>query len=195
MERYMWAGIAKMATKIKIFIKDILIQIIWKLSEIEALFSKPNDYLPLRRIYLRLMHVKLGKILWIGKSFNLSKPGNLILGERCALGAFVRIENHSLIQIGDDFIAAPGLHLNSGNHDPITMEPQCLPIKIGERVWCGVDVTIISGVTVGDDVVIGAGSVVINDIPSDSIAAGVPAKNIKSLHREKDKDLWTWVTQ
>jgi len=73
------------------------------------------------------------------------------------------------------------------------MQPKSLPIKIGNRVWCGVDVTILSGVTVGDDVVIGAVSVVTNDIPSDSIAAGVPAKKIKPLQRGKDKYLWTWA--
>lgn len=172
-------------------LKIIFIQIIWILSEIESLFSIPNDFLFFRKIYLRLMKVKFGKEIWVGKGLSLLYPGNLRLGERCALGEFVRIENHSLIQIGNDFIAAPGLHLNSGSHDPTTMEPKCLPIKIGNRVWCGVEVTILAGITIGDDVAIAAGSVVVNDIPSNSIAAGVPARVINTLKREEK--LWTWV--
>ena len=177
------------------FLKKIFIFFILILSEIEVLFSKPNDTLFFRRTYLRLMKVKFGQFLWIGKGLKLFSHGDLILGERCALGTNVRIENWSLIQIGSDFIAAPGLHLNSGNHNPITMEPNCLPIIIGDRVWCGVDVTIISGVTIGDDVVIGAGSVVVMDIPSNSISAGIPAKVVKPLNREMNKHLWTWVKQ
>lgn len=172
-------------------LKIIVFQIAWILSEIEALFSKPNDFLLFRRIYFRLMKVKFKKNLWVGKSLSLLCPGNLILGERCALGEFVRVENHSLIQIGDDFIAAPGLHINSGSHEPTNMAPKNTPIKIGNRVWCGVDVTILSGTTIGDDVVIAAGSIVVKDIPSNSIAAGIPARVIKPLKREEE--LWTWV--
>ena len=141
------------------------------------------------------MKVKVGKKFWVGKSLNLFNGGDFTIGERCALGSFVRIENWSGIQIGDDFVAAPGLHLNSGDHDPVTFKPKPLPIKIGDRVWCGVDVTIISGATIGDDVVIGAGSVVVKDIPSNSIAAGVPAKVIKPLERKNKKHLWPWVNQ
>lgn len=141
------------------------------------------------------MGVSFGEKIWVGKSLNLDNRGDFLLGERCALGSFVRIENWSRIKIGDDFVAAPGLHLNSGNHDPVTFKPKCLPIEIGDRVWCGVDVTIISGATIGNDVVIGAGSVVVKDIPSNSIAAGVPAKVIKPLDRKNKKNLWPWVNQ
>lgn len=161
----------------------------------EAVFSRLNNPLHFRKTYLRLMNVTFGNKLWIGTSFRLFNQGSLILGERCMLGTNVRIENHSKIEIGDDFVAGPGLHLNSGNHDPVTMEPMCLPIIIGDRCWFGVDVTVISGVTIGHDVVIGAGSVVVKDIPPNSIAAGVPAKVIKPLDREKNKDLWTWAKE
>ncbi len=173
-------------------IKDIFVQIIRIMSEIEILFSRPNDYLFFRKLYLRLMKVKFGKILWVGRHLYLWNLSNLILGERCALGSFVKIENYGLIQIGDDFIGASGLFLSSGTHDPVTMQGKSLPIKIGNRVWCGINVIIIAGVTIGDDVVIGAGSVVVRDIPSNSIAVGVPAKVIKPLKREK-MDIWTWA--
>lgn len=171
---------------------NFLVTLLWMVSEVEALFVKPNSNLFLRKIYLRLMGVVFGSSLWVGKSLHILQPRNIVLGNRCALGAFVRIENHTLITIGDDFIAAPGLHINSGGHDPISMFPDCKPITIGNRVWCGVDVTILSGVNIGDDVVLAAGSVVCSNIPSNSIAGGVPAKVIKQLERN-NKKLWTWV--
>ena len=52
-------------------------------------------------------------------------------------------------------------------------------VKIGEGVWLGAHVVVMPGVTIGDNSVVGAGAVVTKDIPSYSIAAGVPAKVIK----------------
>jgi len=54
------------------------------------------------------------------------------------------------------------------------------PVKIGDRCWIGTNVIIQPGVTIGDNVVIGSASVVTKDIPSNSIAVGVPAKVIKN---------------
>ena len=56
-----------------------------------------------------------------------------------------------------------------------------LPIKIGEDCWLGGNVTVCPGATIGDRTVIGAGSVVTHDIPSDCMAAGNPCKVIKRL--------------
>ena len=55
------------------------------------------------------------------------------------------------------------------------------PISIGNNVYVGINCTILPGVTIGDNVIIGAGSVVTRDIPSNSVAAGVPAKVIKPI--------------
>ena len=168
---------------------------LWLFSEIEAVFSQPNSALRLRRRFLRSCGVKHARHLWVGRNLRLLCHGNLVLGERCALGDFVRIGNHAKITIGDDFTGATGLHLDSGTHDPGTLQPQGREIQIGKRVWCGINVTILAGVTIGDDVVIGAGSVVINDIPPNVIAAGVPAKVIRPLDRRPDQACWTWAKE
>jgi maltose O-acetyltransferase len=174
-------------------VNRLLREIIWLLSEIEALISIPNSFLAMRRLYLYMNQVKHKNSLWVGRNLRLLKPGNLILGERCAIGDFVRIANHAPIIIGDDFTGATGLHLDSGTHDPETLEPQIFPITIGDRVWCGINVTILAGVSVGNDVVLGAGSVVCKDIPSNSIAVGIPAKVIKPLKRDPNREIWTWA--
>lgn len=168
---------------------------LWFLSEIEAIFAKPNAPLKLRRWFLRSCGVRYGKHLWVGRGLRLLCHNNLDLGERCALGDHVRIGNHAPVIIDDDFLGSTGLHLDSGTHDPRTLQPEGRPIRIGKRVWCGINVTILAGVTIGDDVVIGAGSVVISDIPSNVVAVGVPAKVIRPLERSADEVCWTWVRE
>lgn len=175
-------------------IRIIFIELVRLISEIEAVFVRPNNRLWFRKWYFRVSNVKFGESLWVGRTLYLSHPQNLRLGERCALGNSVKIENHAMITIGDDFIGSSGLFLASGTHDTITMNPKQLPINIGSRVYCGVNVTILAGVIIGDDVVIGAGSVVCKDIPSNSVAVGVPAKVIKHLDRRQEESLWTWAS-
>jgi maltose O-acetyltransferase len=165
----------------------------WLVSEAEAIFVEGNTSIPFRELYLTLNKVKYGKFLRIGRQFHLSTFGNLSLGNRVSLGHYVFVGNYSLITIGDDFLGASGLTINAGTHNPKTLVPEAYPIQIGKRVWCGMNVTILAGVSIGDDVVIGAGSVVVKDIPNNSIAVGVPARVIKPLERNFDEPLWTWV--
>ena len=62
-------------------------------------------------------------------------------------------------------------------------------IQIGNDVWIGGNAVVIPGVTIGDNVVIGSGSVVTKDIPSGVIAAGVPCRVIRKI-TEEDKQYW-----
>jgi len=69
-----------------------------------------------------------------------------------------------------------------GNYDDsieYTFVNMASPVKIGDRCWIGSNTIILPGVTIGDNVVVGAGSVVTKDIPSDVIVAGSPAKIIR----------------
>ncbi len=163
----------------------------WVLSELESLGAQPNSALRWRKYFLKLMNVQYSQHLWVGRHLTLLNYGRITLGERCALGNRVMIENHGALDIGDDFIGSSGLTIGSGTHDPRTLQPQKLSVKIGDRVWCGFNVTILAGVTIGDDVVIGAGSLVCRDIPDNSVAVGIPCQVIKSL--ERTGPTWTWV--
>jgi maltose O-acetyltransferase len=136
------------------------------------------------RLWLVKKKVAFESPISLGHEIDIRHLGNLQFGARCAIGSFTRIWNYSQITIGDDFLGAGGLSINSATHDPATLDSIGKPIKIGNRVWIGLNVSIIAGVTIGDDVVIGAGSVVTKDIPSNSIAAGVPARVLKRLDRE-----------
>ena len=164
------------------------------LSEAEAVFSAPGSLLRLRRLYLRAHGILPPPQLWVGRNLLLQNKGKVVLGDRCALGDNVSVVNHSRIMIGDDFLGASGLTIHSGTHDPSTLLPLAGPVIIGNRVWCGVNVTIVGPVTIGDDVVIAAGSVVVKDIEPNSISGGVPAKKLKSLERDPNQPLWSWNT-
>jgi acetyltransferase-like isoleucine patch superfamily enzyme len=158
-------------------------RLLYGLSEYEAIAARAGHPQPWRARYLRHAGVRFGPRFYAGRGLWLHNGANLVLGDRCSLGEFARLLDHGPITIGDDFIAATGLQINSGTHDVVTMQPSTIAVHIGNRVWCGANVTIIAGVSIGDDVVIGAGSVVIKSIPSNSIAAGVPARVIRPLER------------
>ena len=161
----------------------IFIYLLYLASEFEARILDPHGRFPLRRRYLTYMGMRVPKKFSVGLRPTIRKAYNLEVGERFALGDNVTIVGHGKISIGEDFTGASGLHIDSGTHDACTLEAKALPISIGSRVWCGIEVTIIAGVTIGDDCVIGAGSVVTKSIPPSSVAVGSPAKAVKQIDR------------
>jgi len=93
-------------------------------------------------------------------------------------------DNHCWhIEIGDDVTIAPRVYILA--HDASTKIhlgfTRVAPVKIGSRVFIGAHAIILPGTTIGDDCIIGAGSVVSRDIPAGMIAAGNPAKVIGSV--------------
>ena len=94
------------------------------------------------------------------------------------------------IVIGDDVFIAPKVNLITLNHVMNPFERSSTiakPIKIGNRVWIGIAATIMPGVTVGDNSIIAAGTVVTKDVPPNCIVAGVPAKKIKEYRSVTDR--------
>jgi acetyltransferase-like isoleucine patch superfamily enzyme len=162
------------------------------LAEVEALLSSDNDRIFWRRNELRAARIEFGKEIYIGRSFRIQQSGGIKLGERFEAGANLQLVNWARIDIGDDFMCSDNLVVNSGTHLPLTLQPVGRPVRIGDRVWVGTNVTVLASVTIGDDVVIGAGSLVNRDIPSNSIAVGVPARVIKRLDRSVVQAIWTW---
>ena len=94
-----------------------------------------------------------------------------------------------LVEIGDHCMFANGCFISDANHrfdDPDRPVPwqgftTKGPTRIGDNVWCGANVVITSGVTVGERCVIGANSVVTADMPPFSVAAGAPARVLRTI--------------
>src|SRR5690606_18371727 len=111
--------------------------------------------------------------------------GRVEIGDRVAINSFVQIYGHGGVSIGDETQLGPGTIVTTTGHDYADekLEASFTPIVIGRRVWVGAHVTIIGGVTIGDSAVIGAGAVVIRDIPPHTLAVGVPARVVRRLDR------------
>ena len=106
--------------------------------------------------------------------------GKVCIGDYCAINSFAKLFGHGGIEIGDYSQIGPGALITTTVHDyKETMEADFQTVRIGKWVWIGACSTILAGITIGDKSVVGAGSVVTKDIPSDCIAVGNPAQVIK----------------
>jgi acetyltransferase-like isoleucine patch superfamily enzyme len=116
------------------------------------------------------------------------------IGAGCFLNLGVMVASMNLVEIGDHCMFANGCFISDGSHrfaDPHLPVPwqgftTKGPTRVGDNVWCGAGVVITSGVTVGQRSVIGANSVVTDDIPPYSIAAGAPARVLKRIEYPGD---------
>lgn len=109
---------------------------------------------------------------------------NTHLGQNVFINAGCRFQDQGGIFIGDRTLIGHNAVITTINHcldveRRANMIPQ--PVHIGSDVWFGANVTVLPGVNIGDGAVIAAGAVVTKDIPSRTVAAGVPAKVIKRL--------------
>lgn len=95
----------------------------------------------------------------------------------------ITIKSGCLIASGTTILCHEHVYRNPDDFDL----PLLKPVEIGERTFVGVGATILPGVTIGDDCIIGAASVVSKDIPSGCLAVGVPAKVIRSNLKMNEK--------
>ena len=117
----------------------------------------------------------------------------LSIGNNVLMGRNTTILCVNKVTIGDDCMFASNCFVSDENHgmDPssgVRYEKQKLttkPVVLGRNVWVGEKAIILPGVTVGDNAIIGAGSVVTKDVPANTIAVGNPAKVIKQYNFEK----------
>lgn len=130
--------------------------------------------------------------IWLAPGVRFDWPEHLVLGARVTLNRGTHITCHDRVEIGDDFLAAPGLIINAGTHDLATLQPACAPVAIGPGVWCGARVTICAGVNIGAGAVVGAGSVVVRDLPPNHVSVGVPAKPFRDIARLRRENPERW---
>jgi acetyltransferase-like isoleucine patch superfamily enzyme len=112
--------------------------------------------------------------------------GELVIGANSFINSGCSIGATGSIRIGRDALFGPGCLImdNAFHHvepERRLEQPESAPISIGCNVWLGARVIVLPGVTIGDHSCIAAGSVVTKDIPARTLAAGIPAKPIKSL--------------
>ena len=122
----------------------------------------------------------------INQPFRCDYGKQISIGKRFFANFNFTILDEAPVSIGDDCFIGPNVSIYTACHstDPVernTRREWAKPVTIGHNVWIGGSVTILPGVTIGDNVSIGAGSVVVKDIPSNTVAVGNPCKVIKSI--------------
>jgi acetyltransferase-like isoleucine patch superfamily enzyme len=131
--------------------------------------------------------------VFLGRNTILSsKNGYIHLEERANLGFNCEIFAADEVRVGKDVMLAAYVYLVGGDHMhdrvdiPVSQQGRIgLPIRIGDGAWLGAHAVVAGGVEVGEQAIIGAGAVVLENIPAYHVAAGVPAKTIRD-RRKKD---------
>lgn len=110
--------------------------------------------------------------------------GEIVIGNYCVLSTGVRIRSALSVHIGDNCMLAENCFITDADwHDvyhriyPGKREP----VKLGNNVWLADSVTVCKGVSIGDNCIVGAASVVTRDLPANTIAAGNPARVIAEI--------------
>ena len=109
---------------------------------------------------------------------------NIRLGKRVFLNAGCRFQDQGGIEIGDDCLIGHNTVIATLNHDLAPSRRGDLrpaKVSIGNNVWIGANATILPGVTIGDDAVIAAASVVTKDVPARALVVGSPARVLRLI--------------
>ena len=120
----------------------------------------------------------------IARRFNTDCDKKIHLGKSLFINSGCKFQKRGGIYIGDSALIGHNTVLATLNHGLLPEERHDLipkPIHIGKNVWIGLNSTVLAGVTIGDNAVIGAGSVVTKDIPENMIAVSSPASVIRSI--------------
>lgn len=126
---------------------------------------------------------------WVGPNFWCDNGKNIFVGKDFIANYNVTILDIGKVIIGDNVWIGPNTLITTVGH-PISPEGRKKhlafqkPITIGNNVWIGGNVTILPGVSIGENSVIGAGAVVTKDVPANCVYAGVPARRIRKIEEK-----------
>lgn len=136
-------------------------------------------------LFDRLIGAHKGSYI-IESPFHCDYGYNIELGENFYMNVNCVILDGAKVTFGDNVFIAPGCGFYTAGH-PFDVAQRnagieyAKPITVGSNVWIGGNVVVLPGVTIGDNCVIGAGSVVVKDIPSNTLAVGNPCRVVRKI--------------
>ena len=148
--------------------------------------SRPSEVEYCDKI-IRKVFAEVGNNCYIEPPFHANWGCNMHVGNNFYSNFNLTVVDDADIYIGDNVMIAPNVVITTGTH-PICPKLRekgyqyNLPVHIGNRVWIGAGTIILPGVTIGDDSVIGAGSVVTKNIPSGVVAVGNPCRVLREIN-------------
>lgn len=161
---------------------------IFKYNNLEPEYEKAKDAL------IKEILGKTGNIINVEAPFHCDYGYNIEVGENFFANYNLTILDVGKVKIGDNAQIAPNVSIYTAGH-PIHPDSRNsgyeygIPITIGDNVWIGGNTCIMPGVTIGNNVVIGAGSVVTKDLPDNVIAVGNPCRILRKIS-EEDRDYY-----
>ena len=131
--------------------------------------------------------IQIGSGVFVGRNTILScKNGDIIIDDRANIGFNCEIFSASRVRVGKDILMAAYTYLVGGDHlydrtdIPVLQQGRTARgIDVGDGAWLGAHVVVTDGSTIGRDAIIGAGAVVVGNIPEFAIATGIPAKVVR----------------
>ena len=155
---------------------------------------KPSQISEQEKLIRRLLG-KTGKRFYITAPFWCDYGCNIEIGENFYINHNCIILDGAKVTFGDNVFIAPNCVFSTAGH-PLDPEQRnqglefAYPITIGDNVWFGASVTVLPGVKIGSNTVIGAGSIVNRDIPDGVIAVGNPCRVLRKITEEDKKKYW-----
>ncbi|MBQ9972111.1 MAG: sugar O-acetyltransferase, partial [Firmicutes bacterium] len=160
-------------------------------------YNSMDEYDPERLGILREVLGKTGKTFYFQGPVQINYGSHTFIGENFFANFNTVIMDDARVYIGDNVCFGPNVSLMATNHPLIasermgqnpdgstTMAEFAEEIHIGDNVWLACNVTVLGGVTIGNNVVVGAGSVVTKDIPDGYLAYGNPCRPIRPITEE-----------
>lgn len=146
---------------------------------------RPKDMEGRDRLLRRIIGKTAGALV-IEQPFHCDYGYNISVGNNFYANFNLVILDEATVTFGDDVFIAPNCGFYTAGHPLNAAERNrgleyARPITVGNSVWIGANVAVLPGVTIGDNCVIGAGSVVTRDIPANSVAVGNPCRVIKRI--------------
>ena len=135
---------------------------------------------------LKNLLAEMGEGIWIESQLHMAYGCNTHMGSNVYANFNLTIVDDIDVYIGNNVMFGPNVTISVTGH-PVHGELRrkgtqfSLPVRIGNDVWLGSNVVVLPGVTIGSNVVIGAGSVVTHDIPDNSLAYGVPCRVVREI--------------
>lgn len=149
--------------------------------KINSGYNSPDE---LRELMSELTGEPLDEGFGLFPPFYTDCGKNINIGKRVFINMGCTFQDWGGITIGDDCLIGHNCTICTVNHDKNPDKRGsmvCHPVKIGNKVWIGANVTILPGVSIGDEAIVAAGAVVTRNVDAGTIAAGVPARMINKI--------------
>lgn len=166
--------------------------------------TRPTE-LDKREKMLKDMFAEIGENCYIEPPFHANHAGyHVHFGKNVYANFGLTLVDDTHIYVGDYTMFGPNVVVATAGHPilPLLREKVMqfnMPVHIGRNCWLGAGVIVLPGITIGDNSVIGAGSVVTKDIPSNVVAVGNPCKVLREINERdreyyfKDRKIDPWV--